>query len=652
MGDASNRLRPVPKLQQGLAATGMAAVGGASLVEREKILEDMIKQLLAENNGLKSQLETLDNAPDTRPAPVSIDTETTKLEELAEDKKRLEKEMTAVENRIRHLQAENDDMGKEIASYDLKTRKVLEARQKKLDWEKQKQKEIAEAQQTNKLRRIELVEAAKLRDQVISQRREVQGKNSSKLMEDIQADRDIRDKLKEKVAQYEKILAEHRKLKTLKETKEHKHEYGFDDRSRKKELKVKLEQKVKEEAQRLTEIDKRLDKLKVLEQQMLEERKQTMTQKGVLKSQFQDILNRKLDEKEIKDILGREKIARSPLGRSGSMTRLFEVPEEKTSPKAPPTKSKIVGLQSVAGSNKIESSRGSVTGSHISVPSQHKTGKSVEKSFGKEVPVSQFISRDQPNHKSPTPAKDKKPLKLTTKPVVSTLTGTPLAEKRTSIKGNISTPKGSSSARLPLGTLGKKPDPIKPTTGSSKASTLTSSSRLTQKPTNMPLVSKSEATKKSAITGSTAKKEPQPSNTETKDDETASEVKHAEQDSVTVESRVEKIISGQDITPESKPVEEKPQDSETKTSQWEVVESPKQVPEHTPEQIVTEEPILTHQEPIPVAVIDQIEEKVPAVEEKNEITEQPETVKSETIDQSLIKNLEEEPEFIFEGIMM
>lgn len=649
MADASTRLRPVPKLNQGLALSGMSAGGGASLVEREKILEEMIKQLLAENNGLKSQLESMENAPDNRPTPVSLDTEISKLEELADDKKKLEKEMTAVENRIRHLQAENDEMEKEIASYDLKTRKVLEARQKKLEWEKQKQKEIAEAQEINKLRRIELVEASKLRDQVISQRREVQSKNTSKLMEDIQADREVRDKLKEKVSEYEKILAEHRKLRTLKETKEHKHDFGFDDRSKKKELKVKLEQKVKDEAQRLTEIDKRLERLKVLEQQMLEERKQTMTQKGILKSQFQDILNRKLDEKEIKDILCREKVARSPLGRSGSMTRLFEVPEEKTSPKVPGSKSKIVGLQSVAGSHKLESSRGSVTGSQASAPSQPKTGKSVEKSFGKEVPVSQFVSRDQPSHKSPTPAKDKKTIKPTIKPSLTTSTGTPLAEKRTSVKGNISTPKGSNSARLTMGNATKKPEPPKPTTSTSKIGTTASNTRLPTKPTTMPLISKSEATKKSAINGSATKKDQKPSVTASKESAKVVEEKPANNDSKQIEERVEKIIANQDTTPETTPVHENTEEKQAKTSEWEVAESPRQTAEPTPEPTPVEITPVSLPEVKPTETEEKPEEKTVIPEEKKESAPEPESLKVESIDETIAKNLEDETEFVFEG---
>lgn len=651
--DSSNRLRPVPKLQQGLASKSITVVSGASLVEREKLLEEMIKELLAENSGLKKQLQTIDEAPDNRPSPVSTDTEIAKLEHLGEDKKKLEKEMQAVENRIRHLQAENDDMEKEISTYDLKTRKVLEARQKKLDWEKQKRVEIMNAQEVNKQRRIELVEASKLRDQVISQRREGQGKATSKLMEEIQADRDVRDKLKEKVAEYERAFAEHRKLKALKDSKEHRNDHTYENITKKKEEKTKLEQKVRDEAQRLSEIDRRLERLKVLEQQMLEEKKQTMTQKGLLKSQFQDILNRKLDEKEIKDILAREKVARSPLGRSGSMTRLFEVPEEKTGSKPAGTKSRIVGLQSVAGSNKVDSSRGSITKSQVSNPSESKTGKSVEKAIGRDVPVSQILAKGKPSAKSPVPGKHQIETKTNHTPSIASPAGTPLGQKRASIKDSMGTPKGSASARVANGPIPtKKTDSAKPLAKEGKP-TGYSNSKFGSKPTTMPLVTKSEVSKKSNPIESAKKPTSKPTETTKKETPKEEKPKVDPEEVKIVESRVEKIITDQDQTPDQPRTEEKEKNENTTTSQWEVAESPKQTMEpiaeaQTTNQAVFEETPAEAAQPEP-PVEEKVQETPAPVEEKPEPEQTPVPAEEPKIEESLLDNLKEDDEFVFDG---
>lgn len=556
-GASKAKLQPSTKAN----VRGMTVLSGASLVERDKLLEDMIKELRRENDSLQQAVKQLEDKPEEKVEVVKVDDVFEKLDDLGEERKKMEREMQAIENRIRHMQAENDEAEKEIAEYDVKTRKVLEARQKKIEWERQRQEELEKAKEANTKRRIELIEAAKLRDQVISQRRDVFSKQSKKLMDDIEADRDVREKLKARVVEYEQILAEHRRLKALKDTKANKQDHAFEERQRKKDQKMQLEQRVRDEANRLTEMDRRLERLKLLEQQMMEDKQRTMTQKGVLKSQFHDILNRKLDEKEIKDILAREKANKNVIHRSGSMTKMLEVVEEKKSMKSPMQKSRIVGLNSSITSNQ-DTGRQSINKSAYSgVRSKIDTGRSVEKKLGKPTTVKASGKPAMPTPASPSPLRDKNGLKTGHSTPNITPQSTPGAGPRKSIKEGTATPTQVKSSRFHTGSTATKKAP--PADG---------------KASGMPVAAKPAAVKRPSTSGNTAKVE---TKTDKKPEETQVKVegkRKSAKEVKEIQERVEKIIDNQDSSPaplndtDKSPV--KPID-EAKTSQWEEAESPK-----------------------------------------------------------------------------
>jgi hypothetical protein len=382
-----------------------------------------------------------------------------------------------------------------------------------------------------------------------------------------------------------------------------------------------------------------------------------MTQKGLLKSQLQDILNRKLDEREIKDILNREKIARSPLGRSGSMTRLFEVTEESHNPKQAPTKSRIIGLQSVAGSNIVDSSRGSINKSLVSMTSENKTGKSIERVLGRDVSPSRFAPKSNLIAKSPVPTKDKRDSKLSPKPSIIPTTGTPQGEKRLSVKGSVGTPKGSTSARITSVTMAKKPEPTKPAIKDNKMSSTMTGNRVSTKPTTMPLVKKSEASKKTALLGSGKKPDTRGSYAAKKDFNKVPEKKQDQSDKKLIESQVKMIMTGQDMTPETARQEEKTVGPVATTSQWEVAEAPKpsleQINDQKSEMNVEDEttntsPLLAQASPVEEVKVEKQPERVPE-EIDAEKTETIEVKMNQPVEESLINNLADDSEFIFEG---
>jgi hypothetical protein len=265
---------------------------------------------------------------------------------LDEEKKKLEKELRAVENRIKHIMTENEEIEAEMTSYDQKAKKILEARAKKLEWEKKKAKELEIVEEAERKKREYLVIKAVERDNIISQRRGHFSKIQDQAMEEQREQMKMSKALKTKIDEYEMILREHKKLQSQTMLPSSKVDQLHRVQTEHREKKEKLTTKVKLESAAVSELDKKLEKLRELEQKMVQDKKASLNQKGQIKSHLQDIINKKLDENEIKELLAaREKPTKSPSGiRRKSIEKILKGDIQKaTRAKSPGLPTKFIG---------------------------------------------------------------------------------------------------------------------------------------------------------------------------------------------------------------------------------------------------------------------------------------------------------------------
>lgn len=329
------------KLQIIHGTDAIRSIRTSHLKDRETHMDQLIADLKAKNEALKTNLV---NKPQQRGQEDFDESEhDAKLETLGEEKKNLEKELAAVQNRIKHIMAESSGIANEISSYDQKTKKILEARAKKLQWEKDRQKELEAAQKQNETKRQELVKKAELRNQITSQKRDQHYKEQENRLKELKDDKQVNEILKAKVTEYEKMLIENKRLQMMATTAPVK----TDKVAIKQQKKEKIETEVAVKTTQIQELDKKLENLKKLEQKMLEDKMATMARKGALEGQFQDIQNRKLEEGEIQELLqNREKNIKVPHSQRKVMDKILEVVNEENKAlraRSPGAPTKFVG---------------------------------------------------------------------------------------------------------------------------------------------------------------------------------------------------------------------------------------------------------------------------------------------------------------------
>jgi hypothetical protein len=263
------------------------------------------------------------------------------IESLEEDKKRMEKEMVGIENRIRHLLSQNDEIEKQITEYDYKTKKVLEARQKKILWEKEKEAQMKELSEELNKRKKELLEKQVERERLGKIKKEQFESSHNKVIDGVKEEKVVKEKLKVKVVEYEKILVENKKLQGIIDLRINKKDsVVFDDKLKRERLE-KLETEAKQREKMVTDLDKKLEQLKKIEQEMIIEKKASITQRGQIKTHFEDILSKKLDETEIKEILKKDSGKKPSVPKNKSLSSLLAAEKRSnSSSKNSPTKFK------------------------------------------------------------------------------------------------------------------------------------------------------------------------------------------------------------------------------------------------------------------------------------------------------------------------
>lgn len=307
----------------------------------------MIEELKSKNESMKSNIQTKLFGDQLTEEGYEGEIVQEKVNTLGDEKKKLERELRAVENRIKHILAEHEEIESEMAGYESKAKRILEARSKKLEWEKQKEQELKLAEQMAKEKREELAKKAIERDQLINQRREIHTRQQEKVHSDIKEEKKVAGSLREKILEYEKVLKEHKKLQSLSFVHPSKVDQLHRIKNEKKQKKDYLMSKAKLETQAVSDLDKKLEKLKQLEQRMLEEKKISLTQKGIMKSHLQDIMNKKIQENEISELLSsKDRQLKSPGGiKRKSLTRILQGDELDKAPrtKSPGLPTKFVG---------------------------------------------------------------------------------------------------------------------------------------------------------------------------------------------------------------------------------------------------------------------------------------------------------------------
>lgn len=307
----------------------------------------MIEELKVQNAGLKTALHSNLFGEETSSEYLPADAAEEHVSALGDEKKKLERELRAVENRIKHIMAEHEEIESEMAGYDAKAKKILEARSKKIEWEKQKEQDLKVAEQIAKEKREDLARKAAERDLMIAQRRETQSKQQEQVYHDLKTEKKIAEVLKDKVIEYERVLKENKKLQTLTAVPPSKIDQLHRIKNEKKQKREFLMSKARLESQAVNELDKKLEKLKQIEQRMLEEKKVSLTQKGLLKSHLQDIMNKKMQESEIQELLAnKDRHIKSSGGiRRKSLSRILEGDDvdHQSRTKSPGLPTKFVG---------------------------------------------------------------------------------------------------------------------------------------------------------------------------------------------------------------------------------------------------------------------------------------------------------------------
>lgn len=330
-----------------MSVDGIKAVRGSNLRERDSFIGQMIDELKAKNEGLKDNLQHKLYGEEKTSEEFEEEVAQEKVETLGDEKKKLERELRAVENRIKHILAEHEEIESEMAGYESKAKRILEARSKKIEWERQKERELQLAEEMARKKREELAKKAEERDQLISQRREINSRQQEQAQQDVKAEKKVAEALREKISEYEKVVKEHKKLMSLNIVHPSKVDQLHRIKTEKRQKKDYLVSKAKLESQAVSELDKKLEKLRQVEQRMLEEKKVSLTQKGLLKSHLQDIMNKKIQENEISELLmSRDRQVKSPGGiRRKSLTRILQGEDIDKEPrtKSPGLPTKFVG---------------------------------------------------------------------------------------------------------------------------------------------------------------------------------------------------------------------------------------------------------------------------------------------------------------------
>lgn len=313
-----------------------------TLEEKDLEISRTIEAMRVKNLQLKSEIETLQSEDQNKPTrapkqPINEAKYISKMQTLADEKKVLEKEMQLIENRIKHILAQNESMESEIQSYDVKARKVLEVKQKKIEWEKQLAmgKEAQKKQLTE--RRHELLVKDKQRQEDIGQRTSQKSTIESARSKALAKEREMQDSIRHKIAELDRVMFEQKQLQIEKMSKTHQTDQSHVEYLKKKERCDVLVEKTSEEDQRVAEMKSKLEQMKVLEQQMMESKKNTQTMKNNLKSRFQDILNGKMKEEEISRLLAEQQYNKSGVQRNSSYQKMMEKIAEthKKTPKKP-----------------------------------------------------------------------------------------------------------------------------------------------------------------------------------------------------------------------------------------------------------------------------------------------------------------------------
>ena len=303
----------------------MKVFGTSNKQEQEHRMEKLLDEMQKKNEALKVAIEEKEE----REAAEREDEEHQKelereMEALAANKKVLSRELAVIENRIKHMVAETETVGKEIVGYDQRTRKILEARQKKIEWERKLMEDNKAQQEQNERKKCELMRKAEERSKKISLLRLQHGKTEERIEEE--KEEEMSESLKQKIAFYEQLASE-QKLLEKKMYQPFKVDIKGGDRDKRIDKREKLDHRYREESSLVLEMDQKLEKLKRIEGVMVEEKKITQQNRNILKSQLQDVLKKKLEEGEIREILSRDKQFKSPQSRKFSVISILNTTE-------------------------------------------------------------------------------------------------------------------------------------------------------------------------------------------------------------------------------------------------------------------------------------------------------------------------------------
>lgn len=241
------------------------------------------------------------------------------LDSLGEEKQELEKELIAIENRVKFLVTENEEFTTELVSCDQKIKKIMEARQKKIEWERKKKAGLLERAEENGKKREQLRKQEEDRSSKAADRDDP---DASRQQSCAGEDPALEEQLREKLKQYQEVLAEQKQLEK-KMYQPFKVDVLASKRFEQREREAKLESKQKEEETRVLTLKSKLERLKQFEQEIVQQKNATQAQAQDLKELYQEIQNRKLHETEIKDFLEKHRGFRSPQSTKQTLTSIL-----------------------------------------------------------------------------------------------------------------------------------------------------------------------------------------------------------------------------------------------------------------------------------------------------------------------------------------
>lgn len=280
---------------------------GSKASQREEQLIALLETLKKENSSIEEHISNIENQPLKKKQEESLEElMVEELDELNKDRSNLKQQVQQISARVKKMMQDNTEVGKSIKVSTTQMNKILEARLKKLKWEEEMERAKQHEQLKDDQRRKEVQRKARNRLNTLQNTREGHKQKKAEKIQKLKEEREKENQMKAMINEYESLLLKNRRLKSNFQTAVQGHQKTIEASATKKKPKNLLKKEIQIEAQRVTELDEELEELQKIEQNLVENLGQSIQQKNTLKNKLDAIVNSKLKENEILQLLGKK----------------------------------------------------------------------------------------------------------------------------------------------------------------------------------------------------------------------------------------------------------------------------------------------------------------------------------------------------------